>query len=141
MILGLSGLYGSGKGEIVRVLEARSFRAYSLSDVIREELVSRGLEETRERMIETGNAIRAAEGPGGLATRLATKLDPADLWSAMRPSWRAAVRHGGLRLFLVPGGLDELVAAAGELLAGKSEGLEEVDWQELPETAEAENGE
>ena len=76
MIIGLSGLYGSGKGEVVRFLEARSFRSLSLSDVIREELAARGLEETRERMIETGNAIRAAEGPGALAVRLAAKLDP-----------------------------------------------------------------
>ena len=76
MIIGLSGLYGSGKGEIVRFLEARSFRSHSLSDVIRDELRRRGLEETRERMIETGNAIRAAEGSGGLALRLAANLDP-----------------------------------------------------------------
>ncbi len=76
MIIGLSGLNGSGKGEIVRFLEARSFLSLSLSDVIRDELRAQGLEETRERMIETGRAIRAAEGPGALALRLARKLDP-----------------------------------------------------------------
>jgi dCMP deaminase len=76
MIIGLAGLNGSGKGEIIRFLEARSFRSLSLSDVIRDELRARGLEETRERMIETGRAIRAAEGPGALAERLARKLDP-----------------------------------------------------------------
>ncbi|MBW2541778.1 MAG: hypothetical protein JRF15_06775 [Deltaproteobacteria bacterium] len=47
MILGISGLYGAGKGEAVQYLEARSFYPYSLSDVIREELSSRGLEPTR----------------------------------------------------------------------------------------------
>ena len=76
MILGVSGLNGAGKGEIVRFLEERSFYALSLSDVIREELRRQGLEETRERMIETGNAMRAAEGPGGLAGRLAGQLSP-----------------------------------------------------------------
>ncbi len=76
MILGISGLYGAGKGEVIRFLEARSFYAFSLSDVIREELAARGLEEARERMIETGNAIRAAEGPGALAHRLADRLAP-----------------------------------------------------------------
>jgi dCMP deaminase len=76
MILGVSGLNGSGKGEVIRFLGERSFYALSLSDVIREELRSRGLEETRERMIEAGNAIRAAEGPGGLAERLAGGLAP-----------------------------------------------------------------
>jgi dCMP deaminase len=74
MILGVSGLNGAGKGEIVRFLEARSFYAHSLSDVIRDELRERGLEESRELMIETGNAIRAAEGPGGLAKRLVAQL-------------------------------------------------------------------
>jgi dCMP deaminase len=74
MILGVSGLNGAGKGEVVRFLEARSFYAHSLSDVIRDELRERGREESRELMIETGNAIRAAEGPGGLAKRLVARL-------------------------------------------------------------------
>jgi dCMP deaminase len=74
MILGISGLYGAGKGEAVQYLEARSFYPYSLSDVIREELSRRGLEPTRERMIEVGNEIRASEGLGGIADRLAESL-------------------------------------------------------------------
>ncbi len=75
MILGVSGPYASGKGEVVEYLKARSFAAFSLSDVIRFELEAQGLEETRERMIETGNAIRAAEGPGALARRLLHRID------------------------------------------------------------------
>jgi dCMP deaminase len=74
MILGIAGLYASGKGEAVDFLVARSFVALSLSDVIREELARRGEAETRERMIETGNALRAAEGPGALARRLLPRL-------------------------------------------------------------------
>jgi dCMP deaminase len=74
MILGVSGLNGSGKGEVVRFLEARSFYAHSLSDVIRDELRARGQDETRERMIATGRELRAAEGPGALAARLARRL-------------------------------------------------------------------
>jgi len=76
MILGVSGRNGSGKGEVVRFLEARSFYPLSLSDVIREELRAKGQEPSRERMIEAGNAIRTAEGPGALARRLASKLAP-----------------------------------------------------------------
>jgi dCMP deaminase len=76
MILGISGFNGAGKGEIVRFLEARSFYPLSLSDVIRDELRAKGLEETRERMIDTGRALRAALGAGGLAERLAGKLLP-----------------------------------------------------------------
>jgi dCMP deaminase len=76
MILGVSGLNGSGKGEVLRFLTERSFYALSLSDEIRAELARQGLQETRERMIETGNAMRAAEGPGALAVRLAARLAP-----------------------------------------------------------------
>ena len=76
MILGVSGLNGAGKGEVVSYLEARSFYGCSLSDVIRDDLRDRGIEESRERMIETGNAIRGALGPGGLALRLMDRLLP-----------------------------------------------------------------
>jgi dCMP deaminase len=76
MILGVAGLNGSGKGEVVRFLEERSFYPLSLSDVIRDELRGQGLEETRERMIETGRAMRAAGGEGALAERLVRQLAP-----------------------------------------------------------------
>jgi dCMP deaminase len=76
MILGVSGLNGAGKGEVVRFLEQRSFYPLSLSDVIREELRAKGLDETRDRMIETGTALRTAEGPGALAVRLTRSFEP-----------------------------------------------------------------
>ena len=75
VLIGIAGLNSSGKGEVVRYLVERSFYALSLSDVIRGQLVERGLEETRERMIETGNTIRAALGAGGLAQRDQCLLD------------------------------------------------------------------
>ena len=76
MIVGLSGRYGAGKGEVVEYLGARSFYALSLSDVIRDELRAGGVAETRERMIETGKAMRRADGDGALARRLAERLLP-----------------------------------------------------------------
>ena len=76
MLIGVAGLNGSGKGEIVSYLEERSFYALSLSDVIREELRKRGLEPTREQMIESGRELRAAEGPAALAVRLIEDMLP-----------------------------------------------------------------
>lgn len=76
MILGVAGLYGAGKGEVVGFLAERSFCTLSLSDVIRDELAKQGVEETRERMIATGNALREAGGPGALAELLIEKLVP-----------------------------------------------------------------
>jgi dCMP deaminase len=74
MILGVSGLYAAGKGEVVGFLTHRSFVAYSLSDVIREELEARGESETRERMIEAGRDLRSRFGEGVLAERLGDRL-------------------------------------------------------------------
>jgi len=76
MILGVSGPYAAGKGEVVAYLEERSFTALSLSDVIRHELAARGEAETRERMIETGNRLRTDHGPAILAQRLIAQLQP-----------------------------------------------------------------
>jgi len=75
MIIGVAGRNGSGKGEVIRFLTERSFYAYSLSDVIREVLAERGVEESRERMIETGRELRAARGPGALAEITVAKLE------------------------------------------------------------------
>ena len=76
MILGVAGPNGAGKGEVVAWLSLRSFTALSLSDVIRDELRAAGLEETRERMIEAGRALRMAHGPAVLAERLRARLQP-----------------------------------------------------------------
>ena len=76
MIIGVAGRNGAGKGEFVRFLAARSFTVLSLSDVIRKELADRGLSETRERMIEVGQEMRRQSGPGALAQRLVSQLQP-----------------------------------------------------------------
>lgn len=76
MIIGVAGRNGAGKGELVHFLEARSFTAYSLSDVIRQELAARGLPESRERMIEVGQELRRRSGPGALAQQLTKQLHP-----------------------------------------------------------------
>jgi dCMP deaminase len=76
MIIGVAGRNGAGKGEFVQFLETRSFTVLSLSDAIRRELADRGLGETRERMIETGQEMRRKAGPGALAQGLARQLLP-----------------------------------------------------------------
>lgn len=75
MILGVAGLNGAGKGEVVAFLAERSFYPSSLSDEIRAELAARGVEETRERMIEAGRELRTREGPSALAKRLLSRLE------------------------------------------------------------------
>ncbi len=74
MIIGLTGLNGAGKGEVAAFLKARGFEYHSLSDEIREEILRRGLEITREVLIEVGTELRTRFGPGVLAERVAVKL-------------------------------------------------------------------
>ncbi len=70
MIIGLTGKNGSGKTAVAEYLKSRSFEYYSLSDEIREEVRRRGLEITREILINVGNELREKHGPGVLAERI-----------------------------------------------------------------------
>jgi dCMP deaminase len=104
MILGVAGPNGAGKGEVVAFLKARSFYPLSLSDVIRDVLREQGLEETRERMIETGRALRAAHGPAVLAERLRQGIRPDRHYvidSIRHPAEVAALRSLGARFRLL----------------------------------------
>jgi len=98
MIFGVAGPNGAGKGEIVDYLVARSFSSFSLSDVIRQELSRRGVEESRERLIEVGTQLRAEGGPGVLAERAVEGLQ-ADrnyaIDSIRHPAEVEVLRHCG----------------------------------------------
>jgi len=74
MIIGLTGKNGSGKTAVAEYLKSRGFEYHSLSDEIREEVRSRGLEISRDVLIETGNELRRKFGPGVLAERILGKL-------------------------------------------------------------------
>jgi len=104
MILGLSGPYAAGKGEVMAYLEQRSFYPLSLSDVIRDVLAERGESETRERMIETGTRLRTEHGEGVLAERLLAKMAPDRNYvvdSIRHPAEVAALRAGSPEFKLV----------------------------------------
>jgi dCMP deaminase len=75
MIIGLTGKNGSGKTAVSEYLKSRGFEYYSLSDEIRGEIRGRGLEITREILIEVGNELRREFGPGVLAERILKRLD------------------------------------------------------------------
>jgi len=53
---------------------ALGYRYHSLSDILREELAARGVEEGRDALREIGNELRQAGGPGALARRLLKRL-------------------------------------------------------------------
>ncbi len=74
MIIGLTGLNGAGKTEVAQYLVSVGFEYHSLSDEIRDEIRSRGLEITREVLIVVGNELRNKYGPGVLAQRILQRL-------------------------------------------------------------------
>ncbi|MCX6778311.1 MAG: dephospho-CoA kinase [Candidatus Micrarchaeota archaeon] len=70
MIIGLTGTFGAGKGEVAKYLKGKGFAYHSCSDVLREELKRRGVEENVDNLAELGNRIRMTHGDGELARRL-----------------------------------------------------------------------
>lgn len=74
MIIGLTGRNASGKGEVVEFLEKRSFTAYSLSDILREELKKQKKPITRENLLQIGRRLRQKYGPTILAERILKKI-------------------------------------------------------------------
>ena len=102
MIIGLTGTNGSGKTVAAEHLTRKGFRFHSLSDVIREELASRGLRATRENLIAEGNRLRSEFGPAILAQRIARKfrLDQNYVVDSIRSPHevRALREHGAFHL-------------------------------------------
>jgi dCMP deaminase len=75
MLIGLTGRNASGKGEVARYLQKKSFYYYSLSDVIRDEIRTRGDQPTRDRLIVVGNELRQRYGAQVLAERVLAKIE------------------------------------------------------------------
>ncbi len=75
MLIGLTGRNASGKGEVAEYLKTKGFHYHSLSDVIRDEIRSRGQQPTREVLIQVGNQLRETFGPQVLAERILAKIE------------------------------------------------------------------
>ena len=69
-IIGLTGYMGSGKGELVKLLQKRGYTYTSLSDAVRAEATKRGLEHTREHLQQVGNQLREEQGAGVLGKKI-----------------------------------------------------------------------
>ena len=66
---------GAGKGEVVKILERLGFKYITLSQMVREEARKQGVPEEREKLMEVGNAMRKAHGPGVLAKFALQKIE------------------------------------------------------------------
>jgi dephospho-CoA kinase len=76
MIVGLTGSFGAGKGEVARYLvEEKGFTHLSARALITEELEKRHLPVNRDTMTEVANDLRAKGGPTFLYERLIDKAN------------------------------------------------------------------
>ncbi len=65
---------GSGKGELLKMLQDRGYSVLSLSDVVREEATKRGLEHSRDNLQRVGNELREQYGAGVMGKRIYEKI-------------------------------------------------------------------
>lgn len=75
MIIGLTGKNCAGKGEVAEYLKWCGYIYFSLSDIIREEIIKSGKIVSRDALIAMGNKLRTEGGPGVLAEMTLAKLD------------------------------------------------------------------
>ncbi|MFC1741407.1 deaminase [Nanoarchaeota archaeon] len=99
MIIGVTGMYCSGKDSVAEYLDEKGFIHISLSDFLREELDRRGVEKTRDNLISVGNELRDAYGHGVLGERAYKKLKEKEgdyvITSIRHPAEaRALMKHG-----------------------------------------------
>jgi len=105
MIIGLTGMHGSGKDTVAEHLVMKyGFTHISLSDFLREEEEKRGLEITRDNHIKMGNELRERSGHGVLGERALEKVKEKDgdyvVSSIRHPAEVKALRKDG-HFFLV----------------------------------------
>ena len=78
MLIGLTGRNASGKTTVVEWFSERGFVTESCSDSIRAWLAEKGVEATRENLIEGGRELRRQGGGGILAEMLLGRLNGRD---------------------------------------------------------------
>ena len=97
MLVGLTGRNASGKSTLVEWFSAKGLRSVSCSDSIRAWLAEKGIESTREALIEGGRELRRQGGGGVLAEMLLEILSGEDavVDSIRTPAEVEALRERG----------------------------------------------
>jgi len=112
MIIGLTGPNASGKTVVVDYLKQKGFDTFSLSDIIRDEAKNKGLEQTRENLIEVGNNLRKEFGTEILSKRTVEKIKQSNISNTVVDSIRN------------PGEIEELKKEENFMLIGVTTDIE-----------------
>ena len=83
-LIGLTGTNGSGKGEAAAFFKSHGYACFSLSDIIRDELMEEGLETTRDNLIQKGNELREKFGANILARRVMDRVTGKSIIDSIR---------------------------------------------------------
>ncbi|MBU0486894.1 MAG: AAA family ATPase [Bacteroidetes bacterium] len=71
IVIGITGTLGAGKGTIVDfLLRSEGFAHYSVRGYLVEEIIRRGMEPDRDKMVMVANELRAAHGSGYIIEQL-----------------------------------------------------------------------
>ncbi len=73
-LIGLTGTNASGKGEVARFFKKKGYAYFSLSDLLREELMKKGKEASRDNLIHIGNRLREKFRADVLAVRVMKRI-------------------------------------------------------------------
>jgi len=77
VIVGLTGFCCSGKDTVAEYLSKKyGYKHFSLSNIIREIMIVRGIESTRENLILFGTKLREENGNAILAEKVLKKIEP-----------------------------------------------------------------
>ncbi len=74
LVIGITGTLLSGKDTVSRILKEKGFQVIVLSDIVRDELRSKGMEINRKTMQDMGNDLRREHGGHVLAERALQKF-------------------------------------------------------------------
>jgi len=110
-VIGLVGPIASGKGTVAQMFRERGYEYYSLSDMIREEAVRRGLDLKVTRILQDlGDELRQKFGEAVLAERTVRKINMSEgrkiVIDSIRHPAEARFLKGALKATIV--GVDAL---------------------------------
>lgn len=76
MLIGLTGKLAAWKGQVIKFLQQKGYQHITFSNLIKEEVLVRGLELSRYNLNQIWTEIRNKEWQGAWATRIINMIDP-----------------------------------------------------------------